>query len=177
MSAPHTMRWIRAGAVALFTVTLSFAAEPITAVHGTISRLDEKAKMIAIKTADGTEHTVHFVGKTAVHGTTAAAKDTFHGLKQGSEVVAYYSAKGADKTAVEVDRVAKDGVKSVNGTVSEIDRGGKKLAVKSADGSEQTFRLADQAAMDAGKGVEKSSKVTVYYTEEAGRKIAHFFER
>jgi hypothetical protein len=27
-----------------------------------------------------------------------------------------------------------------------------------------------------GKGTEKGAKVTVYYTEEGGKKIAHFFE-
>jgi len=32
------------------------------------------------------------------------------------------------------------------------------------------------AGKDVGKGVEKSSKVTVYYTEDAGKKVAHFFE-
>jgi hypothetical protein len=115
-----------------------------------------------------------------VHGADATAKDTFHGVKEGSEVVAHYTAKGPEKTAVEVDKVGKDGMKDVEGTVSAIDRGTKKLVVKSADGTEHTFKLADRAAEDAGKevgkAVEKSSKVTVYYTEEAGKKIAHFFE-
>ncbi len=27
------------------------------------------------------------------------------------------------------------------------------------------------------KGTEKGAKVTVYYTEEAGKKVAHFFEK
>jgi hypothetical protein len=64
----------------------------------------------------------------------------------------------------------------VNGTVSEVDRGGKKLVVKTADGTEQTFKLADHAAVETGKGTEKAAKVTVYYTEDAGKKVAHFFE-
>ena len=58
----------------------------------------------------------------------------------------------------------------------EIDRGGKKLVVKSADGTEQAFKMADHAAAETGQGVEKSAKVTVYYTEDAGKKIAHFFQ-
>ena len=36
------------------------------------------------------------------------------------------------------------------------------------------------AAKDAGKdiaaGAEKSARVTIYYTQEAGRKVAHFFK-
>ncbi len=70
---------------------LSFAADVVTAVHGTVTKVDSAAKTVAVKTADGTEHTLKFVGKTTVHGTEAGAKDTFHGVKEGSEVVAHYT--------------------------------------------------------------------------------------
>lgn len=160
--------------------SLCLAAEPVTAVHGTISKIDSGAKTVAVKTKDGTEHTMHFVGKTAVHGTEEGAKDSFKGLKEGSEVVAHYTTKGSEKTAVEVDKIGKDGLKETEGTVSEIDRGAKTLAVKTADGSVQSFKMADHATEEAGKDVgkatEKSAKVTVYYTEKAGKKVAHFFE-
>jgi hypothetical protein len=36
--------------------------------------------------------------------------------------------------------------------------------------------MADHAAVETGKGTEKAAKVTVYYTEDAGKKIAHFFQ-
>jgi hypothetical protein len=160
--------------------SLCFAAEPVTAVHGTVSRIDSGAKTIVIKTKEGTEHTVRFAGKTAVHGTEAGGQDTFKGVKEGSEVVAHYTTRGAEKTAVEVDRVGKDGLKETEGAVSEINRGTKTISVKTADGSVQTFKMAGHATEDAGRDVgkatEKSAKVTVYYTEKAGKKIAHFFE-
>ena len=172
---------ISQGIVLMLLAPLSFAVEAVSAVHGTISKIDSAARTIIVKAADGTEHTLHFIGKTAVHGTEAAAKDTFHGLTEGAEVVAHYTAKGSEKTAVEVDKVGKDGMKAVEGTVSDLDRGGKKLVVKSADGTEQTFKLADRASMDAAKDIdkaaEKSAHVTVYYTEDAGKKVAHFFEK
>jgi hypothetical protein len=44
----------------------------------------------------GTEHTFHFVERTAVHCTEkadVAAKESFHGLKEGSEVVVHYIMK------------------------------------------------------------------------------------
>jgi hypothetical protein len=160
------------------------AQDVVSAVHGTITKLDSAAKTSVVKTKDGTEHTIKFVDKTTVHGveaTATGAKDTFHGLTEGSEVVAHYTVKGTEETAVEVDKVGKDGIKAVDGTVTHIDRGAKTLAVKTADGTEQTFRLSGHAAADAGKdiakGSEKSAKVTVYYTEEAGKKTAHFFEK
>ena len=52
--------------------------------------------------------------------------------------------------------------------------------MKSADGTEKAFEYTDNDAKDVGKetgkGIDKGAKVTVYYTEEAGEKIAHFFE-
>ncbi len=180
---------VRISLVFLLLTTLGWAAQDVvTAVHGTITKLDSASKTMVVKTADGTEHTIKFVDKTTVHGakatvheTSTGAQDTFHGLKEGSDVVAHYTAKGSEKTAVEVDDVGKDGLKSVEGTVSHIDRAGKTIAVKTADGTEETFKLSGHAAGDAGKdiakGTEKSAHVTVYYSEQAGKKTAHFFEK
>jgi len=180
---------VRASLVILLLSAFSWAAQAVvTAVHGTITKLDSTTKTMVVKTGDGTEHTIKFVDKTTVHGakatvheTAAGTKDTFHGLKEGSDVVAHFTAKGGDKTAVEVDDIGKDGIKSVDGTVTHIDRAGKTIAVKTADGTEETFKLSGHAADDAGKdiakGTEKTAHVTVYYTEEAGKKTVHFFEK
>ena len=156
----------------------------VSAIHGTITKLDSATKTAVVKTADGTEHTIHFVDKTAVHGaeaTAEASKDAFHGLKEGSEVAVHYTEKGSEKTAVEVDRLGKDGIKSVDGTVSKVGEGGKTVTVKAADGTEQTFDVVGQdtkeAAEAVGKAADKTAKVTVYYTESAGKKVAHFFKK
>jgi hypothetical protein len=152
-------------------------------VTGVVSKVDDGAKTVVVKTADGTEHTFHFVKRSTVHGaedTGKGAEDAFHGLKEGSEVAVHYTAKGGVETGEEFDRIGKDGLKATDVTVTHIDRGAKTLAVKTADGTAETFRLTGSAAKDAGKdivqGSEKSAKVTVYYTEEGGRKIAHFFK-
>jgi uncharacterized protein YjhX (UPF0386 family) len=150
---------------------------------GVILKLDAGAKTVVVKAADGTEHTLHFVKRTTVHGaedTAKGADDAFHGLKEGGQVAVHYTAKGTVETGEEFDRIGKDGLKSTDVTVTHIDRVAKTLAVKTADGTAETFRLTGSAAKDAGKdivqGSEKSAKVTVYYTEESGRKIAHFFK-
>ena len=171
---------VKALVLAILASAVLLAKDTTTAIHGTVTRLDANAKTIAVKTADGTEHTLHVAAKTTVRGTDARAKDTFKGLKQGSDVVARYTTRGADNTATEIDNVGKNGLKAAQGTVAKIDRRTKTLAVKGEDGSVQTFKMADSAASDAGKdvasGAGKSAKVTVYYTEEAGKKVAHFFE-
>jgi hypothetical protein len=175
------MRLVLLGSTAVLLTSLSLAADDVVAgVHGTITKVDAATKTIVVKAGDGTEQTLHVARKTTVDGTEAGAKDSFHGLKEGSEVVAHYTTKGTEKTAVEVDKVGKDGVKVVEGTVSAVDRGGKKLVVKTADGTQQAFKLTEHAsadtAKDVGMGTEKSAKATVYYTESAGKKIAHFFQ-
>lgn len=168
----------------LLILSVRAAEDVVTAVHGTVTKLDSVAKTMVVKTKDGTEHTIHFVDKTAVHGadaTATGAKDTFHGITEGSEVVAHYTEKGAEKTGVEVDKVAKEGVKTIDGTVSHVGEGGKVVVVKAADGTEHTFQVVGHdtvaSAEEIGKGADKSAKFTVYYTEKAGKEVAHFFEK
>ena len=179
----NVRRTLAVGLAFLFVATAVVAQDVVSAVKGTVEKVDSGTKTAVVKTADGTEHTFHFVERTSVHGaeaSAAGAKDAFHGMKEGSEVVVHYSKKGTEETAEEIDHVGKDGLKVTEGTVSKIDRGGKTLVVKTADGAEETYHLTDHAAKDAGKdigkGAEKSAKVTVYYTEEGGRKVAHFFK-
>jgi hypothetical protein len=174
--------------VIMILLALCWPAAAIERRHGilvgVVLKTDDAAKTVVVKLADGTEHTFHFVKATTVHGaqeTAAGAKDAFHGLKEGSEVAVHYTAKGSVETAEEVDHIGKDGLKVTEATVTHVDRGAKTIAVKTADGTEEVYRMTDSAARDAGKGIgtgaEKSAKVTVYYTEEAGHKVAHFFKK
>jgi hypothetical protein len=164
---------------------MAFGAEDVaTAVTGTVKKIDSGTKTVVVKTADGTEETYHYAARTTVHGVDAAgsgSKDALHGLKEGSEVAVHYTAKGTEKTANEIDHIGKDGMKESEGAVKSIDRHAKTMTVKTANGAEETYHIADHAtrdtAKDIGKGTEKSAKVTVYYTEEGGRKVAHFFKR
>ena len=54
-------------ALALST-SLSFAAQDVVhAVEGTVTKVDSATKTVAVKTADGTEHTFHYLGDVTVH--------------------------------------------------------------------------------------------------------------
>ncbi|HLZ13947.1 MAG TPA: hypothetical protein VKP58_15295 [Candidatus Acidoferrum sp.] len=180
-----TMKKLGIAVLVLALPLVSLGAEDVvTAVHGTVTKIDKTGKTVAIKTADGTEHTLHWGKDTIVHGakgTDVAAKDSWHGLKEGTEVVAHATKRGTEDTVVEVDKIGDEGVKKTEGTIKEIDRGGKKLVIKTADGTEHTFVLTGHATADAGKdigeGSEKGAKVVVYSTEHAGKKVAHFFEK
>jgi hypothetical protein len=158
----------------LLVTAVCSAQDVVHFLHGTIEKVDHVTKTVVVKTADGTEHTVKVTGDTTVKGT----KDGFDGLKEGAEVVARTTGKGVDETAVDVGKVGKDGLKSTKGTVEKFDNGTKTVVVKTADGMEKTFELTGKAAEDAGKdtgkGIAKGAKVTVYYTDEGGKKVAHY---
>src|SRR6516165_5857687 len=134
---------------ALFVFAVRAADDVVSAVHGTVTKVDSGTKTMVVKAKDGTEHTVHYTEKTAVWGadkTAAGAKDSYKGIETGSEVVVHYTEKGAEKSATEVDKVGKDGLKYVDGTVETIGKDGKTVTVKAADGTVHTFAVA-------GKGV------------------------
>jgi len=165
------------------SVTVRAADDVASAVAGTVKKIDSASKILVVKTDDGAEHTFHFAKDISVHAGKDVAKtpdESLKGLKEGSRVAIHYTAKGSRETAHEVDVIGDDGLKATKGTVTRIDRSSKFLAVKTADGTEETFKLTGRAVEDSGKGIAKgaetSSHVTVYYTEDAGKKIAHFFE-
>jgi len=68
--------------------------------------------------------------------------------------------------------------------VEDVGKGTKIVAVKTADGTKEAFEVSEHATVDTGKavsrysalGAKKGEHVTVYYTEEAGKKIAHVFK-
>jgi len=171
---------LRAGLVlALFACGAFAADDVVSAVAGTVKSVDKATKIVVVKTADGTEHTFQFVGRTVAHGAKATAggsKDAFLAMKEGDEVVVHYTVKGAVKTAQEVDHVGKDGLKVTEVAVKSVDHGAKTVTVKTAEGAEETYHLTGNAVVETGKGLDKTGKVTIYYTEEGGKKIAHFFK-
>ena len=63
----------------------AFAAQDVAgAVAGSVKAIDRGTKTCIVKTADGTEHTFHFVGRTVEHGAVATAhgsKDVFENIK------------------------------------------------------------------------------------------------
>jgi VCBS repeat-containing protein len=178
------MKILRYGIIALMLSLAVYAAgEAVNAVEASVKRVDAGAKTITVKSADGAEHTFRIVERTSFHGaedTTGLGKDSLHGVTEGSDVIVHYTKKGSEETAEEIDRIGQGGLKETKGSLSKLDRGGKKIVVKGDNGAEETYELSDRAARDAGKdiakGSERSAKVTVYYTEKGGRKIAHFFK-
>ncbi len=178
------------------------------AIVGTIQKVDAGGKTVVIKTADGvvtvlklTERTVVRSADAVGRGTEAAARATGTAgreaaqagataalaTKEGAEAIVRYTGEGAEKTAVFIEDVGKGTLKVIEGTVVRVGEGGRTVVLKTADGVEHVFDLAERGAVDTGKGlligadavakgVKVGTKVTVHYTEEAGTKIARLFK-
>ena len=153
-------------------------------IAGTVEKVDSGAKTIAVKTAGGTVETVKFTEETTIHGLKDAAKGGDLAGKEGGHVIVHTVGVGADKSAHSVEWVGDKTVQTTEGTVEDVGKGSKAVAVKTADGATQTFIVADHAVVNSGKdisrysvrGAKKGEHVTVYYTEEGGKKIAHVFK-
>lgn len=175
------------------TAALSFAfdTDVVHAVSGAVTKIDSDAKTIAVKTADGTEQVFHYTEKTTVRGAHDAAKevkagavDTYFKGKEGTHVVVRYTEKGADKSAASVDDFGKDTMKVSEGTITKVDKAAHTVSIKTEDGAETTYNWGKDATIDTEHGVVKSSqyvakegdKVVVHYTEDAGKKVVHFFK-
>lgn len=98
-------------ALLIALVSAAYAVEDVvSAVRGTVDRIDRGTRTVVVKTADGTRHSLHLLDSTAIHGadlSIAASKDSWHGLAEGSEVVAHYTKRGTEDTAVEIDKIAR----------------------------------------------------------------------
>lgn len=153
-------------------------------VTGTVEKVDTMAKTIAVKTADGTVTTVKYTEKTTVHGLKDVGKAGELAGKEGGHVIVHTTGEGAEKTAHSVEWTGEKTVHTTDGIVEDVGKGTKTVAVKTADGTKETFEVADHATVDTGKdvgkysekGAKKGEHVTVYYTEEAGKKVAHVFK-
>jgi hypothetical protein len=151
------------------------------ALEGTVDETSRAGKTVIVKTVDGIRHLFHLSGETTVHGSAAAGADTLGGLETGSRVVVHYTAKAGQQTALEVDRLDAKGLKTMTGVVTRVDRVGRVMSIRLADGSMQTLRLTDRASTDVGRDVDSAAadatRVVVYYADEAGQQVAHYFKR
>lgn len=151
------------------------------ALEGTVQKTYEGVNTVVVKTVDGIEHLFHLTERTVVHGGKAGGDDALRGLDEGSKVVVHFTRDGGHETASEVDRIADDGLKAVEGVVTKVDRRAKTISIRLADGSRQTLQLTERAASDVGRDLDDgaigSVKVVVYFNDEVGRRVAHFFKR
>ena len=146
-------------------------------LDGPVDKFYSVTHSAVVKTADGLRHLIHVNPRTVVHGAESTADDVFGGLEEGSHVVVHYVVEGDKKAALEIDRVGDGGLSLLDGRVQQMDRAAKTLAIQLADGSTVTLRLTDRAARHVGKEIGRKDRVIVYYADEGGDRVAHYFRK
>jgi hypothetical protein len=184
LSVTVTLGGLLLGATAVTAGQQSPPIDGVTgtvALEGTVQKTYEGVNTFVVKTMDGIEHLIHFTERTVVHGGTAAGDAGLRGIDEGSRVVVHYTAEGETKAAHEVDRMAGDGLKAIEGVITKVDRRAQTISIRLADGSRQTLRLTERAASDVGKDLDAAgagtAKVVLYVNDEAGHRVAHYFKR
>jgi hypothetical protein len=138
--------------------------------EATIKGEHKAANKIVVETKDGVEHVYDAVKGVVVHG----GQDPLSDLKPGTTVVIHYT---ADNTVQEIDRVDAGGLTTTEGMATSIDRGKKEITVRYDNGNIEKLKLTDRAAADVGKNIGKDTRIVVYYSDEAGGKVTHYFKR
>jgi hypothetical protein len=147
------------------------------ALEGTVDQTSDAGKTMIVKTVDGIRHLFHVSEKTTVHGAATADADTLQPLEAGNRIVVHYATHAGQQTALELDRLDARGLKTMEGVVTRVDRAGRQMSIRLADGTSQTLRLTDRAAADVGRDVDSAAGVVVYYADDAGHQVAHYFRK
>jgi Cu/Ag efflux protein CusF len=158
------------------------------AVAGELKKFDAATKTAVIKLADGTEEVFKLTEKTAVHGVESGAKMAALAGKEGGQFIVHYTVEGAEKTAESFKYMGAEAPRIAKGTVSGVDKAGHTIAVKTADGAVETYHLSEKCVLDTGKGIAEGSAavgntvkdgagITVHYTTEGGKKVAHLVKQ
>ena len=171
------------GIVALCAATAVNAQQPAV-IHGltgtiatetTIKDEHKAANKIVVKTEDGVEYVFDGTKDLLVHG----GKD-LSDLKPGTTVVVHYTADATGQLAREIDRVGTNGLSVTEGMVTKIDRGKKQIRIRYDNGTSETLALTARAAVDGNLDFRNlphgTTRIVVYYSEDAGHKMAHYFK-
>jgi hypothetical protein len=182
----HWLGWplALAGAVMLAAPVTAQSPPPVrgtVALEGTMKKVYGAANTVMVTTIDGVEHVIHFTRDLIVHGGKGTGIDALNGWREGSSVVVHYTSDGSWAAAQEIDRIADDGLKVTEGVITKVNHRRRQVTVRFDDGESETFRLTDRAAIETeshdGEFAGGPTRVTLYYSDGTGKKIAHFVKR
>lgn len=153
--------------------------EPI-ALEGTMNQFYRAANVVVVTTLDGMEHVYHFTKDLIVHGGKKPGVDALEGLREGTTVVVHQST-GESASVDEIDVLGDEGLKSTEGMVTRIDRRKNEITIRYNNGKTETLQMTTRAAAESDAGIDETSQeastIVIYYSDEAGRKIAHYLKK
>ena len=149
------------------------------ATEGSIDAVDVAARTVIVKTEDGVRHVFHAARTLLVHG--GPGMNSLKDLKPGVSVAIHYSLVGEEATAEEIDHIGDGGLQTAEGIVTRVDRGRREITIQLEDGTTELLKLTEHAAAGASKELDRSvgtsTRIIVFYTNDAGKKVVHFFRK
>jgi hypothetical protein len=142
----------------------------VVALEGTMKTFYRALNVGLVAARDGIAHAYRFTTDLTVHGgrNPQEAATALGDLREGAMVV-IQSVNDEDRMETE-------------GRVAHVDRGRKQITVKYDDGTVDVLQLAERAAAATWPEEEQAiaaqaagAEATVYYNDEDGRRIVHFF--
>jgi hypothetical protein len=148
------------------------------ALEGTMTKFYRGLNVIIVATIDGVEHTYHFTKDLVVHGGKSAGVSPLDDLREGETVVVHYATSGNESSLREVDIIGDEGLEITEGKVIDINRSHGQITVRYDNGKTEKFSLTPRAnAEKLETAGPDDGKVIIYYSDEHGVKVAHFFKK
>lgn len=142
---------------------------------GTIENIDSTANTITVKLFDGTDKTFQLARRVMVNGRQETRSRAESALTAQERAVIYYTDKGGDEMAVDVESLGHAMRKTVTGTLTSADKD-KRTIVLRTNGKDETFRVQNDAVIETGDGVmtfaqfepQTGAQITLHYEDPGG---------
>ncbi len=164
----------------------TYAQKIVHGVSGEVTAVNPAKETITLKTTDGSDWVFQY--QKGAKSSLVFDKDVRTGTiepadfnKTGDHVIAYYIDQGfVNRTIVALKDFGTSPLETASGSVIKTKH--HEITVKTDTGATETFEISKDASAETPGGVvsgfkfdvDPGTKVTVRYTEEGGRMVAHF---
>jgi hypothetical protein len=151
-------------------------AAPEYRVLGTIENVDHGANTITVRLSDGTDKMLLLAKRLKVNGREEPRDRAESALSAQERAVIYYTDKGGDETAVDVELLNHAMRRTVTGTLVSADKSSKTVVLRTENGKEETFRVQSDAVIETSDSVvtfdrfepQSGAQITLHYEDPAG---------
>jgi len=145
-------------------------------VLGTIENVDSAGNTITVRLSDGTDKTLQLAKHVMVNGRDETRSRAEAALTVQERAVVYYTDKGGDETAVDVESLDHAMRKTVTGALISADKSSKIIVLRTGNGNEETFRVQNDAVIETGDSVvtfaqfepQPGAQITLLYEDPEG---------
>jgi hypothetical protein len=139
-----------------------------------------------VATRDGVDHAYRFTASLIGHPGSNPGRPTLtalQGLREGTVVVVQFNVQVRGERGDAVDPVSDEDLMATEGRVVHIDRRRQQITVKYDDGTFDVMQLTERAGAATWPEEEQAiaaqaagAQAAVYYNDEDGQRVVHFFK-